>query len=346
MSSATAVAAVLWTGATIYAVFGGADFGAGLWSLLAGGGDRGRRPRELIDWAIGPVWEANHVWLIFVIVVLWTGFSSAFEAIFSTLFIPLSLAALGIVLRGSGFAFQHTARRPWGRVVAVTLFGLASVLTPFFMGTVVGAVVGGRVPVGNATGNNVTSWLNPLSFVIGALFVATCAYLAAVFLVSDARRASAGDLERYFRNRALVAAVVSGALAVAGLVALHQDASYVFNRLETDALPLVILSVACGIGVLVLLFRGVRRGPRALAVGAVAAVIWGWAIAQYPYLLPQTLTIAQAAAPSETLTWLLAVVGAAVLLVVPSIGLLFTLVQRNLVEETASPTRDGGTAEL
>jgi cytochrome d ubiquinol oxidase subunit II len=344
VSSATAVAAVLWAGATIYAVFGGADFGAGLWSLLAGGGDRGRRPRELIDWAIGPVWEANHVWLIFVIVVLWTGFSTAFEAIFSTLFIPLSLAALGIVLRGSGFAFQHTARRPWGRVVAVTLFGLASVLTPFFMGTVVGAVVGGRVPVGNATGNDVTSWLNPLSFVIGALFVATSAYLAAVFLVSDARRAGARDLERYFRNRALVAALVSGALATAGLVALHQDATYVFNRLETDALALVILSVACGIGVLVLLFRGVRRGPRALAVGAVAAVIWGWAIAQYPYLLPQTLTIDQAAAPSETLTWLLAVVGVAVLLVVPSIGLLFTLVQRNLVEETASPTRDVDTS--
>jgi cytochrome d ubiquinol oxidase subunit II len=341
MSSAVAVAAVLWAGATIYAVFGGADFGAGLWSLLAGGGDRGRRPRELIDWAIGPVWEANHVWLIFVIVVLWTGFSSAFEAIFSTLFIPLSLAALGIVLRGSGFAFQHTARRPWGRVVAVTLFGLASVLTPFFMGTVVGAVVGGRVPVGNATGNDVTSWLNPLSFVIGALFVATSAYLAAVFLVSDARRAGAPDLERYFGNRALIAALVAGALAVAGLVALHRDASYVFDRLDTDALPLVILSVVCGIGVLVLLRRGARRGARMLAVGAVAAVIWGWAIAQYPYLLPQTLTIDQAAAPSETLTWLLVVVGVAVLLVVPSIGLLFTLVQRNLVEETASPTHDG-----
>ena len=114
MSSADAVAVVLWIGATMYAVFGGADFGAGFWSLLAGGGERGRRPRELIDWAIGPVWEANHVWLIFVLVVLWTGFSSAFEAIFSTLFIPLSLAALGIVLRGAGFAFHHTARRARG----------------------------------------------------------------------------------------------------------------------------------------------------------------------------------------------------------------------------------------
>src|SRR6185312_11042973 len=149
MSQADAVAVVLFVGLTMYAVFGGADFGAGLWSLLAGGGERGRRPRDLIDWAIGPVWEANHVWLIFVLVVLWTGFSSAFEAIFSTLFIPLCLAALGIVLRGSGFAFQHTARRRRGEVLATLLFGLSSVLTPFFLGTVVGAVAGGRVPVGN-----------------------------------------------------------------------------------------------------------------------------------------------------------------------------------------------------
>jgi cytochrome d ubiquinol oxidase subunit II len=337
MSSATAVAVVLWTGATMYAVFGGADFGAGLWSLLGGGGDRGRRPRELVDWAIGPVWEANHVWLIFVLVVLWTGFSSAFEAIFSTLFVPLSLAALGIVLRGSGFAFQHTARGPRGRGVAVALFGIASVLTPFFMGTVVGAVAGGRVPVGNGAGNDVSSWLNPLSLVIGALFVATSAYLAAVFLVSDARRAGASDLERYFAKRALVAAVVAGALATAGLVALHQDARYVFDRLTSDALPLVILSGLCGLAVLVLLRRNASRGARALAVGAVAAVIWGWAIAQYPYLLPETLTISAAAAPSDTLTSVLIVFGVAVLVVLPSIGLLYALVQRSLVEETAAP---------
>ncbi len=337
MSSATAVAVVLWIGATFYAVFGGADFGAGLWSLLAGRGDRARRPRELIDWAIGPVWEANHVWLIFVLVVSWTGFPSAFESVFSTLFIPLSLAALGIVLRGSGFAFQHTARRPWGRTVAVVLFGLASVLTPFFLGTVVGAIAGGRVPVGNAAGDAVTSWLNSLSLVIGVLFVATGAYLSAVFLVSDARRAGAHDLERYFGNRALIAALVAGTFAVAGLFALHHDARYVFDRLTSQALPLVILSAACGIAVLVLLRRNARRGARAFAVGAVAAVIWGWGIAQYPYLLPEKLTIADAAAPSETLTSVLIVFGIAVVLVLPAIGLLYSLAQRNLVEETAKP---------
>ena len=266
MSKADAVAVVLWVGATMYAIFGGADFGAGLWSLLAGGGSRGRRPRELIDWAIGPVWEANHVWLIFVLVVLWTGFSSAFEAIFSTLFIPLSLAALGIVFRGAGFAFHKTAGRLRGRGLAESSFGLASLLTPFFMGTVVGAIAGGRVPVGNAAGDAVTSWLNPLSLLIGALFVATSAYLAAVFLVSDARRADTPDLERYFRVRALAAAVVAGALAVGGLLVLRDDARYVYDGLTSDGLPLVILSLVCGGAALIMLWRGAVRGPRPLAI--------------------------------------------------------------------------------
>jgi len=344
MSEADAVAGVLLVGATMYAVFGGADFGAGLWSLLAGWGGSGRRPRALIDWAIGPVWEANHVWLIFTLVVLWTGFSTAFESIFSTLFIPLSLAALGIVLRGAGFAFQHTARRARGRAVAVRFFGLASVLTPFFMGTVVGAIAGERVPVGNEAGDLVTSWLNPLSLVLGVLFVATGAYLSAVFLVSEARRAGTPDLERYFVNRALGAALVAGALAVAGLIVLHRDARFVFDGLKGDALPLVIVSFASGIAVLFLLQRGVRRGARVLAVAAVVAVIWAWGVAQHPYLLPQVLTSGAAAAPSTTLTAVLIVFGVALIVVLPALGLLFTLVQRNLVEETERPAYDGATA--
>jgi cytochrome bd ubiquinol oxidase subunit II len=342
VSTADAVWWVLLVGVTAYAVLAGADFGAGFWSLVAGGGARGRRARELVDWAIGPVWEANHVWLIFVLVVLWTAFSTAFEAIFSTLFIPLSLAVLGIVLRGAGFAFHKTARRVKGRGLAERLFGLSSLLTPFFMGTVVGAVASGRVPVGNATGDPVSSWLNPLSLVIGALFVATCAYLAAVFLVSDARRADAPDLQRYFRARALAAAAVTGALAVAGIVALRADARYVYDGLTSDGLPLVIVSVLCGAAVLILLRRGARRGVRPLAVGAVAAVIWGWAVAQHPYLLPKVLTISAAAAPSATLTSVLIVFGAAVVLVVPSIALLFVLAQRSLIEEGERPQPQHG----
>jgi cytochrome bd ubiquinol oxidase subunit II len=332
VSRADAVAGVLWVGVTAYAVFGGADFGAGFWSLVSGRGERARRARELIDWAIGPVWEANHVWLIFVLVVLWTGFSAAFGAIFSTLFIPLTLAALGIVLRGSGFAFHHSAGRAGRRAAAERLFGFSSLLTPFFLGTVVGAIAGGRVPPGNAAGDPVTSWLNPLSLLIGALFVATSAYLAAVFLVSDGRRAGAADLEPYFVRRALAAAVAAGALAVAGLVALHADAHVVYAGLTGDALPLVIASAACGIAVLVLLWRGVRRGPRPLAVGAVVAVVWGWGVAQHPYLLPTQMTISAGAAPEPTLTALLIVFGVAVIVVVPSIALLYTLAQRSVIE--------------
>ena len=333
MSSADAVAAVLWVGLTLYAVFGGADFGSGFWALLAGSGERGRRARELIDWAIGPVWEANHVWLIFVLVTLWTGFPEAFAAVMSTLFIPLCLAALGIVLRGAGFAFHHVAAGERGRRFASAAFAVSSVLTPFFMGTVVGAVASGRVPVGNAAGDPVTSWLNPVSLVLGALFVATGAYLAAVFLVSDARRFGDPELVGYFAVRARVAALGAGLFALAGLLVLRSDAEVLYDGLTSEGLPLVLLSVACGALALVQLWRGARRGARPLAVGAVVAVIWAWGAAQYPYLLPEALTIEQGAGASATLTTLLVVFGAAVILVLPALVLLLTLDQRGLLEE-------------
>ena len=317
MSTADAVAGVLWIGATLYAVFGGADFGGGFWGLFAGSGERGRRARALVDWAIGPVWEANHVWLIFVLVVLWTGFSVAFESVMSTLFIPLSIAALGIVLRGSGFAFHKQAARSSYRRFAERLFGVSSLLTPFFMGTVVGAIASGRVPVGNAAGDPVTSWLNGVSILTGVLFVATSAYVAAVFLVSDSRRAGEPDLEEYFAKRALGAGVATGALAVAGLFVYRADARYIYDGLTGDALPLVIVSALCGAGVLFLLWRGHRRGTRPLAVGAVVAVIWGWGVAQHPYLLPKSLTISEGAGNSTTLAAILIVFVAAVVIVFP-----------------------------
>jgi cytochrome bd ubiquinol oxidase subunit II len=333
LSTADAAAAVLWFGVTLYAVFGGADFGAGFWTLVAGDGERGKRARALIDWAIGPVWESNHVWLIFVLVVLWTAFPEAFASIMSTLFIPLSLAALGIVLRGAGFAFHRVAARASARRLSVWAFALSSVLTPFFMGTVAGAVASGRVPIGNAKGDPVTSWLNPVSLLIGVLFVAAGAYLAAVFLVSDARRSGSRELERYFTVRALGAAAAAGVIAVAGIFVLRSDARYIYDGLTSEGLPLVIGSAACGAAALALLWRGARRGVRALAVGAVVAVIWGWGAAQYPYLLPETLTVEDGAASSNTLTALLVVFGIAVVVVVPALVLLYTLAQRTLLAE-------------
>ena len=338
MSTADAVAAVLWLGATIYAVFGGADFGAGFWALLAGCSKRGDRVREVIGWAIGPVWEVNHVWLIFVLVVLWTSFSAVFGAIMSTLFIPLSLAALGIVLRGSGFAFQHVAAKARNRRVSERFFGVASLLTPFFMGTVVGAIASGRVPPGNAQGDAVTSWLNAVALITGVLFVATSAFLSAVFLVHDSRRFDDPQMESYFRARALLAAVVTGAIATAALFVYRADDRFIYDGLTSRALPLVIASVLCALGVIALLLLDRPRGTRVLAVGAVVTMVWAWGVAQFPYLLPRSLTISQAAAVSEALKEVLIVFVVAVLVVLPSLGWLYTLAQRDIVEEKSEVT--------
>ena len=332
MSNADFVAGILWFAVTLYVVFAGADFGAGFWALVSGKSERGKRARGLIHSSLEPVWEANHVWLIFVLVVLWTAFSEAFASIMSTLFIPLCFIALGIVLRGSGFAFQHIVRRERGRIWAERLFQLSSLLTPFFMGTVVGAIAGGRVPVGNAEGDALTSWLNPLSLIMGALFVALNAYLAAAFLIRDAHRRDDADLEDYFAHRAVIAGAAAGVLAVISLIALHSDANYIYDRLLNEGLPLVALSIVCGVAFLVLLLRGVHRGLRPLGVAAVVAMVWGWAVAQYPYLLPEKLTIDQAASPSGTLTTIIVVFGIAVVLVVPSLVLLYTLTQKSMLE--------------
>ena len=259
----------------------------------------------------------------------------------STLFIPLSLAALGIVLRGSGFAFHKPARRFGDRRLAERLFGVSSVLTPFFMGTVVGAIASGRVPVGNAAGDPVTSWLNGVSILTGVLFVATCAYLAAVFLVSDARRAGDPDLERYFATRALGAgggrrrSRGRRAVRLPGRRPLHLRRARGRRAAAGDRLGPVRA------GVLVLLWRGHRRGTRALAVGAVVAVIWGWGVAQYPYLLPKSLTITEGAGNDTTMEAILIVFVAAVLIVIPSLAFLYTLSQRSISRPSRRPRVQG-----
>jgi cytochrome d ubiquinol oxidase subunit II len=331
MTKADAAAAILWVGATFYALFGGADFGGGFWDLVAGGPDKGERPRALIQRSLTPVWEANHVWLIFILVVLWTAFPPAFSAVMTTLYVPLTLAALGIVLRGSGFAFRKSIEGLQGRRAAGATFALSSVLTPFFMGAVVGAIAAGNVPAAG-NGDAFSSWLEPLPLLTGAMFVATGAYLSAVFLVGDARRAGEDEMERYFVRRALGAAAVAGVAAAVGLVELHAEARYVFDRLVEQGLALVILSALCGFGLLVVLLRGGRRPLRPLAAGAVVAVIWGWGVAQFPYLLPTSLKIGEAAAPDPTLDVVFVVFGVAAVLVLPSLGLLYALSQRDLLE--------------
>jgi cytochrome bd ubiquinol oxidase subunit II len=331
MSKADACAAILWVGVTLYALFGGADFGAGMWDLLAGSGERADRVRAQIDRSIGPVWEANHVWLIFVLVVLWTAFPEAFSAIMTTLYIPLALAALGIVLRGSGFAFRHALPGPVERP-ASRVFGFASMLTPFFMGTVVGAIAAGEVPA-DGDGDPTGSWIGFLPLSMGVLFVLLTAYTAAIFLVRDSGAAGERELRNYFERRALAAAVVAGVAAIVGVVALHADARYVYDGLTSwPGIALVVLSGLCGLVALGLLVTGRSYGLRVAAVGAGTAVIWGYFAAAFPYLLPTSLTISEAAAPSATLTAVIVVFAVAAVTVVPSLILLYTLSQRQALE--------------
>jgi cytochrome bd ubiquinol oxidase subunit II len=339
-----AIALVLISAVAAYAVFGGADFGAGFWDLIAGGAERGERPRAVVDHSIGPVWEVNHVWLIFCLVVLWTAFSEAFASITLTLFVPLSLAAFGIVLRGSSFAFRKAVFRTRDRRRFGAAFASSSVLVPYCMGAVAGAVASGRVPKGGDAGDPWSSWINPTSVLGGVLAVTTCAFLAATFLIWDARRLGDDHMVEYFRRRAVIAAGVAGVTAIVGIFVLHADAEYVFDGLMSRALPLVILSALCGAGSLYLLARRVSRGARGarlLAIGAVASIVYGWGVAQWPYILPETLKVSDAAAPTATLVTVLIAFGFAAVVVIPSIALLFTMDQRSLLPEESIGDQDG-----
>src|SRR6185295_6696167 len=222
------VAVILMVGIVAYAVFGGADFGAGFWDLIAGGAENGARPRAIAAHSIGPVWEANHVWLIFCLVVLWTGFSEAFASIGLTLFVPLSLAALGIVFRGSSFAFRKEVTRVSSERNFGAAFAISSVIVPYCLGAVAGAIASGRVPAGGKAGDPWDSWVNPTSILGGVLAVCLTAYLAAFFLVRDADRLSDESMVAYFRRRAIVAGVAAGLVAVVGIFVLSNDAEYLF----------------------------------------------------------------------------------------------------------------------
>jgi len=333
-------------GITAYTVLSGADFGAGLWTLIPFGGRAGAAAtRDHTRHSIGPVWEANHVWLIFVLTVAWTCYPVAFGSIVSTLAVPLLIAAIGIIFRGTAYALRGVLDAGSGRGVS-QVFALSSVLTPFALATVVGAIATGRVPVGNARGNVLTSWLNPVSVMAGVLAVAFSGYLAAVYLAADARRLSERALVRDFRLRALLSGVAAGALAAAGLVVVRFSAAALWHGLTSGAgLALVVISGVAGSGTLVLVFWSRFELARVSAALAVAAVVAGWAAAQEPYLLPG-LTVRAAAAGRATLiaTIIGVAVGAAVL--VPSLALLYTLVLRGRLDPVAAgaPSVAVGTA--
>jgi cytochrome bd ubiquinol oxidase subunit II len=337
MTLAEAVLSLMFVGLIAYGLFGGADFGAGIWDLLAGGTRGGARQRALIEHSIAPVWEANHVWLIFVLVVLWTAFSGAFAAVVTTLYIPLTLTAFGMIARGSAFAFRKSITTLGMRRFLGAGFALSSLITPYFLGAVVGGVASGRVPPGIAAGDVVTSWVNPTSVLGGVLAVLVCAYLAAVFLCADARREGADDLVDQFRVRALGTAALTGLVGVAGLFVLRADAPLLFEGLTGRAAPVVALSVLAGVAAVVLLAFGRYVPARAASALAVTAILVGWAVAQYPYVLLPDLTIEEAAGGRATLVALLVALVVGSVILVPALVFLYRLFQ-SAPEPTESPT--------
>jgi cytochrome d ubiquinol oxidase subunit II len=326
---------LMLVGLTAYAVLGGADFGAAFWQFGARG-ERGGALRGHAYRAMGPVWEANHVWLVFVLVVCWTAYPQAFASIFSTLSVPLFIAAIGIILRGTAYAVHAGTAREIERRAIDGVFSISSLLTPFALGTAVGAIASGRVPVGNAAGDPLTSWLNPTSLLVGTLAVATGAYVAAVYLAGDAARAGLDDLAAAFRTRALGAGVVTGAIAFAGLAVVAYDADPVGDELFAwPAVAGIAASAAAGIATLDLVRRWRFEAARYGASAAVAAVVAGWALAQRPELLPG-LTVEEAAAGRPVLIATIVGVALGGLILIPSLALLFGLVLHGRFDEQAA----------
>ncbi|MFF3325648.1 cytochrome d ubiquinol oxidase subunit II [Streptomyces sp. NPDC002889] len=340
--TADLIAVVLLLVVAAYACAGGTDYGAGFWDLTAGGAKRGKRPRGLIDHAMAPVWEVNNVWLIFIFVIMWTGFPVLFQTVFSAMWLPLALAAVGLVLRGAGFALRKPSRRLAGRRLYGAVFAIASLLTPFFLGAAVGGVASGRVSPGTEAAAD--AWSNPTSLLFGLLAVAATAFLGAVFLAADARRFDAPDLDGYFRRRALGALACVAVLAVITMFVTHGDAPHVWHGFTHGVgLVFVVLAVVATLATGWLLLRPSGDWSRITAIGVVASAVIAWGMAQRPYLIPTSLTVAEGAGAPTTLRWLALVTLVAVLLVIPAVVFLYWLDTHGELEELTDTDlrRDG-----
>jgi cytochrome d ubiquinol oxidase subunit II len=315
------VAFAALAGVMAYAVLGGADFGGGIWDLLASG-PRAAEQRRAVTAAIGPVWEANHVWLIFVIVLLFTAFPAAFAALSLALFVPFHLVLLGIILRGAAFVFRghvYAAGLPTGWSAA---FGAASAFTPFVLGTCLGAVSTGRLRVadGAVSSPPLEPWLDPFALACGALALALCAYLAAVYLTVE----TDGALRADFRRRALGTWLVAGAISIAALLLARTEAPRLWSALlGPQALPALLAGLALAPLSAWALVRHHYRLARTTAAGQVVALLAGWALAQWPYIIYPDVTLHGAAAPTPTLALVLLSLPPGLALLLPSLWFLF-----------------------
>jgi cytochrome d ubiquinol oxidase subunit II len=325
MTAEMYVLGVVWLGLTLYVLLGGADFGGGVWDLVAFGARR-ERQRELIAAAITPVWEANHVWLIFVLTGLLAGFPTVFADLSVALYVPFSLVLLGIVFRGAAFVFRSHGdpETPWVRTWT-RVFGVASLISPFLLGAAAASIAGGSIRVrdGEVEAGLFSAWTGLLSLFAGAFAVAVCAYLAATYLTVEAVQIGDGELERDFRDRALGAGIVAGVFAAVGLFVVRANAPTLWDGMLDRGLPFVALSAAGGLASLAGMATRRYALARAAAAVAVAAVLWGWGAAQWPYLVVPDVTAAEAAAPDGTMRVVAIGFTLGGILLAPSLFLLF-----------------------
>jgi cytochrome bd ubiquinol oxidase subunit II len=318
-----AVAGVMLAALVLYTLTGAADFGGGVWELLASG-PRADDQRRLIDRTLAPIWEANHVWLILVVVLLFVCFPAAFAVVSTALHVPLTVMLIGIVLRGSAFTFRAYDPRPgpgarrWRRV-----FEVASLVTPVTLGVTLGAVTMG-IRVDPATGlartDFVSEWLAPFPFAVGAFTLCLCAYLAAVYLAHEADDPGLSDM---FRRRALVSAALVGAAALAAFLASAPAAPHLYAGVWTW--PLQLATGLAALAAIALLWRRRYLAARVAAAGQVGLIVLGWGLAQYPYLVVPDLTIAGSAAPRSVLVPVLVALGLGALVLVPALVWLFSV---------------------
>ena len=326
---ADVIAFVLLLAITAYSTAGGVDFGAGIWDLLAGDGPRGREARALIDHSMAPVWEVNNVWLVLAIVVCWTAFPPLFQSVFLSLYPLFTVALIGLILRGSFFAFRHISDSPRSHRLSDFVFGVSSVLTPFFFAASLGAIASGRV----GTTGTLEAMVNPMALAFGLVSVAATSFSGAAFLVGDARRYGAPEMVGYFRRRVVasgIALIASGTIAL-GVIGL-ENKSLLGSMLAGLGLPFAIATMVLTPVVMWMAWRGLFRWYRVLTVAAVGSMVFAWGFAQSPYLLPGRLTIEQAVAPPGTQALLFAVTVALIVVIAPAMALLYYLDQRNSLE--------------
>lgn len=321
------IAIVMVVGIAAYATTAGADFGVGFWDLTAGGREKGFSLRSRLERSIGLVWEANHVWLVFVLVVAWTCFSVAYSSMVSTLWIPFFIAAIGIIFRGAAFAFRGEISAPRAQQILGGLFAISSILTPFFLGSMLGGIASGRVPVGNASGDPWSSWANPTGVYFGVIAVVTGIYLAAIYTAADAQGAGEKDLEEALRRRAIGAGAAAGVFAAAGLGILYADARSLFDEMFGSAVPIVfvVLTALAGLFTLGALARRHLGVARVSSAAAVVTLIFAWASGQWPDLLPGELTIDEAAASTAMLASVVIAAGIGLIVLVPGLSYLYRL---------------------